>query len=48
MHNIDVIDKKILRLIQIDALLSVADIAEKLASQPLRVGEELDAWKKVA
>jgi Lrp/AsnC family transcriptional regulator len=30
MHNIDVIDKKILRLMQIDALLSVADIAEKV------------------
>ncbi|MDB2538429.1 Lrp/AsnC family transcriptional regulator [Amylibacter sp.] len=30
MHNIDVIDKKILKLMQIDALLSVADIAEKV------------------
>ena len=30
MHNIDVIDKKILRLMQIDALLPVADIAEKV------------------
>ena len=30
MHNIDVIDKKILRLMQIDALLSVADISEKV------------------
>ncbi|MDA8752046.1 Lrp/AsnC family transcriptional regulator [Amylibacter sp.] len=30
MRNIDVIDKKILRLMQIDALLSVADIAEKV------------------
>ena len=30
MPNIDVIDKKILRLMQIDALLSVADIAEKV------------------
>ena len=30
MHNIDVIDKKILRLMQVDALLSVADISEKV------------------
>ena len=30
MHNIDVIDKKILRLMQIDALLPVANIAEKV------------------
>jgi len=30
MHKVDVIDKKILRLMQNDALLSVADIAEKV------------------
>ena len=41
MHSIDVIDKKILRMMQADALLSVADIA-------LRVGVgTASCWRRI-
>ena len=46
MHKIDMIDKKILRFLQVDALLSVSEIAEQVGVGTASCWRRIDRMEK--